>query len=116
MSLVAVDSVNQSVSVELAPLGQKCFYVNSMVGKIKVNKVNLASGTFLSIYPCPIFFPGYVSMELSPVAAVSVRLFSADSELHVSGPIQISLNIPNSCGLHISNVVPAWFFNQTTGE
>ncbi|KAG7237044.1 hypothetical protein INR49_032871 [Caranx melampygus] len=58
---------------------------------------------------------GYVSVELSPVAAVSVRLFSADSELHVSGPIQISLNIPDSCGLHISNVVPAWFFNRTTG-
>ncbi|XP_022596686.1 protein FAM171B-like [Seriola dumerili] len=58
---------------------------------------------------------GYVSVELSPVAAVSVQLFSGDSELHVSGPIQISLSIPDSRGLQISNVVPAWFFNQTTG-
>ncbi|KAA8593163.1 hypothetical protein FQN60_009279, partial [Etheostoma spectabile] len=58
---------------------------------------------------------GYVSVELSPVAAVSVQLFSGDTELHVSGPIQISLSIPDSYGLHTSNVVPAWFFNRTTG-
>ncbi|TDH07159.1 hypothetical protein EPR50_G00120820 [Perca flavescens] len=58
---------------------------------------------------------GYLSVELSPVAAVSVQLFSGDTELHVSGPIQISLSIPDSCGLHTSNVVPAWFFNRTTG-
>ncbi|GAA6225257.1 protein FAM171B-like isoform X1 [Lates japonicus] len=58
---------------------------------------------------------GYVSVELSPVVAVSVQLFSGDTELHVSGPIQISLGIPDSRGLQISNVVPAWFFNRTTG-
>ncbi|XP_029315745.1 protein FAM171B-like [Cottoperca gobio] len=58
---------------------------------------------------------GYVSVELSPVAAVSVQLFSGDTELHVSGPVQISLSIPDSCGLQTSNVVPAWFFNRTTG-
>ncbi|XP_027138969.1 protein FAM171B-like isoform X1 [Larimichthys crocea] len=58
---------------------------------------------------------GYVSVELSPVAAVSVQLFSGDVELHLSGPIQINLSIPDSCGLQTSNVVPAWFFNRTTG-
>ncbi|KAL6101276.1 uncharacterized protein ACO6RY_08238 [Pungitius sinensis] len=58
---------------------------------------------------------GYVSVELSPLAAVSVQLFSGASELHVSGPIQISLSIPDSCGLRTSNVVPAWFLNRTTG-
>ncbi|KAM8855765.1 protein FAM171B-like [Spinachia spinachia] len=58
---------------------------------------------------------GFVSVELSPVAAVSVQLFSGASELHVSGPIHISLSIPDSCGLQTSNVVPAWFLNRTTG-
>ncbi|KAM4730949.1 protein FAM171B-like [Anableps anableps] len=58
---------------------------------------------------------GYVSVELSPVAAVIVELFSGDVELNVSGPIQISLNVPESCGLQDSDVVPAWFFNRTTG-
>ncbi|XP_074514225.1 protein FAM171B-like isoform X2 [Sebastes fasciatus] len=58
---------------------------------------------------------GYVSVALSPLAAVSVQLFSGHTQLHVSGPIQISLSIPDSCGLQASNVVPAWFFNRTTG-
>ncbi|XP_056294087.1 protein FAM171B-like [Pseudoliparis swirei] len=58
---------------------------------------------------------GYVSVELSPVAAVSVQLFSGDTELHVRGPIQIRLSIPDGCGLQTSNVVPAWFLNRTTG-
>ncbi|KAM6934525.1 protein FAM171B-like [Xenentodon cancila] len=58
---------------------------------------------------------GYISVELRPVAAVSVQLFSGDTELHVSGPIEISLGISESSGLHTSNVVPAWFFNRTVG-
>ncbi|KAI3356524.1 hypothetical protein L3Q82_017731, partial [Scortum barcoo] len=58
---------------------------------------------------------GFISVGLSPLAAVSVQLFSGDTELHVSGPIQIRLSIPDSCGLQTSNVVPAWFFNRTTG-
>ncbi|MEQ2244125.1 hypothetical protein ILYODFUR_013977 [Ilyodon furcidens] len=58
---------------------------------------------------------GYVSVELSPVAAVSVQLFSGDMELQVNGPVQISLNVPESCRLQAADVVPAWFFNRTTG-
>ncbi|KAF3695122.1 Protein FAM171B Precursor [Channa argus] len=58
---------------------------------------------------------GYVSVELSPVAAVSVQIFSEDTELHVNGPIEIRLSITGNCGLKTSDVVPAWFFNQTTG-
>ncbi|XP_007552372.1 protein FAM171B-like isoform X1 [Poecilia formosa] len=58
---------------------------------------------------------GFVSVELSPVAAVSVQLFSGDVELDVSGPIQISLNVPESRGLRESDVVPAWFFSRTAG-
>ncbi|XP_008402470.1 protein FAM171B-like isoform X1 [Poecilia reticulata] len=58
---------------------------------------------------------GFVSVELSPVAAVSVQLFSGDAELNVSGPIQISLNVPESRGLQESDVVPAWFFSRTAG-
>lgn len=49
------------------------------------------------------------------MAAVSVQLFSGDTELHVTGPVQMNLNIPDSFGLQSSSVIPAWFFNQTTG-
>ncbi|KAM4559086.1 protein FAM171B-like isoform 2-T2 [Odontesthes bonariensis] len=58
---------------------------------------------------------GYVSVDLSPVAAVSVQLFSGDAELHMSGPIHFTLTVPDSWGLHSSNVIPAWYFNRSTG-
>ncbi|XP_061697827.1 protein FAM171B-like [Syngnathoides biaculeatus] len=58
---------------------------------------------------------GYISMDLNPVAAVSVRLFSGETELHISGPIKISLTLPDNCGLQSSNAVPAWLYNRTTG-
>lgn len=57
-----------------------------------------------------------MSVDLRPAAAVSVHLYSGDTELHVSGPVQISLRVPDSPGLQASSVIPAWFFNQTTGE
>jgi len=63
-----------------------------------------------------LFFQGYVSVDLSPVAAVSAQLFSGDTELHMSGPIHFTLTVPDSWGLHTSNVIPAWYFNRSTGE
>lgn len=57
-----------------------------------------------------------MSVDLRPTAAVSVQLYSGDTELPVSGPVQISLRVPDSPGLQASSVIPAWFFNRTTGE
>lgn len=57
-----------------------------------------------------------MSVDLQPVAAVNVRLFSGDTELHVCGPVEISLSVAGSPGLQPSTLIPAWFFNQTTGE
>ncbi|XP_041858297.1 protein FAM171B-like [Melanotaenia boesemani] len=57
----------------------------------------------------------HVSVELSPLAAVSVQLFSGDMELNIGGHVQISLRVPDSRGLQTSDVVPAWFFNRTVG-
>uniref|UniRef100_A0A1A8UDG5 Family with sequence similarity 171, member B n=1 Tax=Nothobranchius furzeri TaxID=105023 RepID=A0A1A8UDG5_NOTFU len=59
---------------------------------------------------------GFVSLELNPVAAVSVQLFSGNTKLHVTGPIQMSLSVPENRGLQISDAVPAWFFNRTVGR
>lgn len=57
-----------------------------------------------------------MSVDLRPAAAVSVQLYSGDTELHLRGPVQISLRVPDSPGLQVSSVIPAWFFNQTAGE
>ncbi|XP_011487864.1 protein FAM171B isoform X2 [Oryzias latipes] len=57
----------------------------------------------------------YVSVELRPLAAFSVELFSGDIELDINGPVQVSLPVSDGLGQHISKSVPAWFLNMTTG-
>lgn len=78
--------------------------------------MNVLSAYFFIHLTSKSLLTGYMSVDLRPVAAVSVRLFSGDTELHVCGPVQISLRVSDPPGLQPSSVIPAWFFNQTTGE
>ncbi|XP_061774398.1 protein FAM171B-like isoform X1 [Nerophis ophidion] len=89
--------------------------ITSFQAYLTIPRFPSEDGDFLSTLGIISSPSGYISMELSPVAAVSVRLFSGDTELHISGPIKISLTLPDSCGLQSSNVVPAWLYNHTTG-
>lgn len=56
------------------------------------------------------------SVELKPVAAVSVLLYSGGEQLQVRGPILISLPLGHSTRLRAADTVPAWAFNLQTGE
>lgn len=89
--------------------------ITSATAFLTVPKLTSEQDGFLNTLGVMSSKSGYVSVELSPVAAVSVQLFLSDTELNVSGPIHISLGVSDSCGLQTSNVVPAWFFNRTTG-
>lgn len=65
---------------------------------------------------CLCLFPsGYRSIELKPLAAVSVELSCSSRELQVIGPIQIILPLPDNSGLRVSDPVPAWAFHSQTG-
>ncbi|KAK2857059.1 hypothetical protein Q5P01_005794 [Channa striata] len=55
------------------------------------------------------------SIELKPVAAISVLLYSGKEALEVRGPIQISLPLRPNTHLRASDTVPAWAFNLKTG-
>ncbi|XP_034033443.1 protein FAM171B isoform X2 [Thalassophryne amazonica] len=55
------------------------------------------------------------SVDLKVIAAVYVLLYSADEELDVRGPIQISLPLERSTRLRDADTVPAWAFNFKTG-
>ncbi|KAM7380840.1 hypothetical protein PAMP_004112 [Pampus punctatissimus] len=89
--------------------------ISSFKAYLTIPKLPSEEDSFLNTLGIMNSKSGYVSVELSPVAAVSVQLFFRDTELNVSGPIQISLTLPDSCGLQTSDVVPAWLYNRTTG-
>lgn len=89
--------------------------ITSVKAFLTIPRLTSEQGGFLDTRGIMSSKSGYVSVELSPVAAVSVQLFSGDTELHVTGPVQMNLNIPDSLGLQSSSVIPAWFFNRTTG-
>ncbi|XP_029386721.1 protein FAM171B-like [Echeneis naucrates] len=89
--------------------------VTSVKAYLTIPKLTSDDGSLLHMPGILSSKSGYLSVWLNPVAAVSVQLFSGDSELPVSGPIQVSVSIPDDFGLRVSNVVPAWFLNQTTG-
>ncbi|KAL2081277.1 hypothetical protein ACEWY4_023130 [Coilia grayii] len=58
---------------------------------------------------------GYRSIELKPVAAVSIELSCNSRELQVTGPIHITLPLPGNTGLSVSHPVPAWTFDRAKG-
>lgn len=65
---------------------------------------------------CVCVCAGFKSVELRPVAAVSVLLYSDGEQLQVRGPIQISLPLGHDTRLRAADTVPAWAFNLQTGE
>uniref|UniRef100_A0A8C6SJ86 Membrane-associated ring finger (C3HC4) 7 n=1 Tax=Neogobius melanostomus TaxID=47308 RepID=A0A8C6SJ86_9GOBI len=52
------------------------------------------------------------SLDLKPVAAVSVLLYSGEEQLQIRGPIHISLPLGPNTRLRAADTVPAWAFNR----
>ncbi|XP_030066313.1 protein FAM171B [Microcaecilia unicolor] len=58
---------------------------------------------------------GFKSIELTPLAAVCVNMFSAGKELKISGSIHITLPLPIIVSMNVGDAVPAWTFDMKTG-
>ncbi|XP_027006709.2 protein FAM171B-like [Tachysurus fulvidraco] len=58
---------------------------------------------------------GYKSVELNPIAAVSVQLLCNGIDVQISGPVQITLPLAESSQSQLSYTVPAWTFDRTIG-
>ncbi|XP_061464246.1 protein FAM171B isoform X2 [Rhineura floridana] len=58
---------------------------------------------------------GFKSIELTPLAAICVNLFSVGKELKVDGPIQITLPLLPTSTVRAGDPIPAWTFDMKTG-
>lgn len=56
------------------------------------------------------------SVDLDPLASVSISLFCGDEQLQVQGPVHISLPLRPGLRLRAADTIPAWAFNFNTGE
>lgn len=59
---------------------------------------------------------GFKSIELTPLAAICVNLFSAGKELKVDGPIHITLPLLPTSTVSAGYHIPAWTFDMKTGR
>ncbi|XP_053127939.1 protein FAM171B isoform X2 [Hemicordylus capensis] len=58
---------------------------------------------------------GFKSIELTPLAAICVNLFSAGKELKVDGSIHITLPLLPTRAVKAGDPLPAWTFDMKTG-
>ncbi|KAJ8403422.1 hypothetical protein AAFF_G00351940 [Aldrovandia affinis] len=89
--------------------------ISSVTAYLTVPQLPSEKNCFLYTIGILINKSGYRSLELSPVAAVSAQLYSEGKEIQVTGPIQITLPLPDHTYLRASDAVPAWTFDMKIG-
>ncbi|XP_063115485.1 protein FAM171B isoform X2 [Cavia porcellus] len=83
-------------------------YLTVLQQFLKVNNFQYTTGITLSK-------PGFENVELTPLAAICVKIFSGGKELKVNGSIQVSLPLPHTNNVRAGDRIPAWTFNMNTG-
>uniref|UniRef100_A0A8I3WL62 Family with sequence similarity 171 member B n=1 Tax=Callithrix jacchus TaxID=9483 RepID=A0A8I3WL62_CALJA len=58
---------------------------------------------------------GFENIELTPLAAICVKIYSGGKELKVNGSIQISLPFLRRNDISAGDRIPAWTFDMNTG-
>lgn len=60
-------------------------------------------------------FLGFESTELTPLAAICVKIYSGGKELKVDGSIQVSLPLIHTNDVSAGDQIPAWTFDMNIG-
>ncbi|KAM6174393.1 protein FAM171B [Erethizon dorsatum] len=83
-------------------------YLTVLQQFLKVNNFQYTTGITLSK-------PGFENIELTPLAAICVKIYSGGKELKVDGSIQVSLPLLHTNDISAGGQIPAWTFDMNTG-
>uniref|UniRef100_A0A9L0K3A2 Family with sequence similarity 171 member B n=1 Tax=Equus asinus TaxID=9793 RepID=A0A9L0K3A2_EQUAS len=90
-------------------------HINNVTGYLTVLQQFLKVDNFLYTTGITLNKSGFESIELTPLAAICVKIYSGGKELKVDGSIQVSLPLLHTSDVSAGDHVPAWTFDMNTG-
>ncbi|ELK27696.1 Protein FAM171B [Myotis davidii] len=90
-------------------------HLGNVTGYLTVLQQFLKMDSFLYTTGVTLNKSGFESIELTPLAAVCVKMYSGGRELQVAGSVQLSLPLLHPQGVRAGDPVPAWTFDMNTG-
>eukprot|EP00073_Rattus_norvegicus_P045509 XP_017447657.1 PREDICTED: protein FAM171B isoform X3 [Rattus norvegicus] len=89
-------------------------HISNVTGYLTVLQQFLKGDNFLSAIGIT-YSTGFENVELTPHAAICVKIYSGGKELNVAGPIHISLPLLHTSNVNVGDRIPAWTFNMKIG-
>ncbi|KAI5281343.1 protein FAM171B isoform X1 [Manis pentadactyla] len=90
-------------------------HISNVTGYLTVLQQFLKVDNFLYTTGITLNKAGFESIELTPLAAVCVKIYSGGKELKVDGSIQVSLPLLHTNDINTGDHIPAWTFDMNTG-
>ncbi|XP_032148611.1 protein FAM171B isoform X1 [Sapajus apella] len=90
-------------------------HISNVTGYLTVLQQFLKVDNFLYTTGITLSKPGFENIELTPLAAICVKIYSGGKELKVNGSIQISLPLLRQNDVSAGDRIPAWTFDMNTG-
>ncbi|XP_004477098.2 protein FAM171B [Dasypus novemcinctus] len=90
-------------------------HISNITGYLTVLQQFLKVDNFLYTTGIILNKSGFESIELTPLAAICVKIYSRGKELKVDGSIQVSLPLLHTNGISAGDHIPAWTFDMITG-
>ncbi|KAM5327261.1 protein FAM171B isoform 1-T1 [Glossophaga mutica] len=90
-------------------------HISNVTGYLTVLQQFLKVDNFLYTSGITLNKSGFESIELTPLAAICVKIYSGGKELKVDGSIQVSLPLLHTNDMSAGDHIPAWTFDMNTG-
>ncbi|XP_020833210.1 protein FAM171B [Phascolarctos cinereus] len=90
-------------------------HISNVTGYLTVLQQFLKVDNFLYTTGILLNKSGFKSIELTPLAAICVAIYSGGKELNVDGSIQITLPLVDPNTAKAGDALPAWTFDMKTG-